>query len=119
MSSLWDDIKKTVKDGVNVAANKTEELSKIGKVKVDIYKLNQSVEKSINQLGMEVYEQLSPGKKAKIDLSASIQELVKTIGGLKESLKQKEEEIEKIKAEADAKKAGGKTDSPVESKARK
>jgi len=106
MPSLWDDIKKTVKEGVAVAAEKTEELRKIGKVKVDTINIRRSLDKGFKDLGTEVYDFLASGKKTAVNQSAKVKELVNVIDGLKESLKQKEEEIELIKQEAAAKKTG-------------
>jgi hypothetical protein len=108
MPSLWDDIKKTVQEGVAVAAEKTDELRKIGKVKVDIINLNRSLDKSYKDLGMAVHEHLSSGKKTAVNQVPKIKELAGAIDGLVESLKQKETEIEQIKQEAADKKAAGK-----------
>ena len=34
MSSLWENIRKSIREGVQIAANKTEEMTRIGKFKV-------------------------------------------------------------------------------------
>ena len=55
MSPLWEDIKKKLKEGVTVAAEKTEEYTKIGKVKVEILNINRNIDKTFTNLGREVY----------------------------------------------------------------
>ena len=99
-SKLWEDIKKTVMDGVSVAAEKTEEYTKIGKVKVEILNINRNIDKVFTDLGREVFHLISKGKKAEISKSNRVNELVNKIKDLKASLKEKESEIEAVKREA-------------------
>jgi hypothetical protein len=107
MPSLWDDIKKKVSEGVAVAAEKTDELRKIGKVKVDIIGTKRSLDTGYKDLGMAVHDFISSGKKGDLKQDAKVKELVAAIDGFVESLVQKEAEIEKIKQEASDKKAAG------------
>ena len=67
-TSIWDDFKKTLLDTVNVAAEKTEELTKIGKLKVDLLNLNRTLDKTYKALGREIYVRISDGKT--IDLNS-------------------------------------------------
>lgn len=119
MPSLWDDIKKTVKEGVAVAAEKTEELRKIGKVKIDIINVKRALDKNYKDLGMAVHEHISSGKKTAVNQSAQVKELVGAIDESLESLKQKEEEIERIKQEAAEKKSGNADSSTPSTKTKK
>jgi hypothetical protein len=107
MPSLWDDIKSKVQKGVAVAADKTEELRKIGKVKVDIINVKRSLDNGYKDLGMAVHEHISSGKKGDVKQEAKIKDLVASIDGFVKSLAEKETEIEKIKQDAAAKKAAG------------
>lgn len=96
---LWEDIKKTVKEGVSIAAEKTEEYTKIGKIKVEILNINRNIDKTFTELGREVYTLITKGKKAELAKNAKVNELMTKIGELKASLKAKEAEIETIKKE--------------------
>ncbi|HEX9933835.1 MAG TPA: hypothetical protein VGB38_01460 [bacterium] len=111
MASLWDDIKKKVQEGVSVAADKTEEFRKIGKIKVDIIGIKRSLESSYKDLGMAVHEHLSSGKKGDLKQVGPVKDLVSAIDGFRENLSQKEAEIERIKKEAAAKKSAESKDS--------
>lgn len=103
MSSLWEDIKKTVMEGVTIATEKTEEYTKIGKVKVEILSVKRNVEKAFAQLGGEVYTLLVDKKVTDVAGNPKVKQLIEKINGLKKSLKAKEKEIEAIKKETSTK----------------
>ena len=102
-STLWEDIKKTVKDGVSVAAEKTEEYTKIGKVKVDVLNIKRNIEKLHEDLGKEVYRLISTGKKTDLASNEKVTGLVQKLDDQQEMLNKKEKEIERIKKEAEKK----------------
>ena len=108
-SSLWQDIKQSVKKGVTTAAEKTEEYTKIGKIKVEILNINRSIDKTCNELGKETFALFEKGKKADVVKNTKINALVKQVKEQKALLKEKEAEIAKIKEEATSKK-----ETPVE-----
>ncbi len=102
--SLWKDIKKTFKEGVTIAAEKTEEYTKIGKIKVEMVNLKKNVDKTFKELGEEVYASIKKGQKSALGQSKKVKDLAAKIDNLKRSLKSKEAEIEIIKKEASLKK---------------
>ncbi len=114
MSPLWEDIKKKLKEGVTVAAEKTEEYTKIGKVKVEILNINRNIDKTFTNLGREVYTLIDKKKGAEISKNKKVVELVAKIKDLKSSLAAKEAEIEAIKQEASSKDREESKSSPVE-----
>jgi len=116
---LWEDIKGKFERGFSAAAEKTEELRKIGKIKVDIIGIKRSLDSRHQELGKETYTLLSADKKAAPGQNAKVKELVAAIDALNASLSQKEKEIEQIKAEAAAKKAAVTADKPAEPPATK
>ena len=113
MSPLWEDIKKKLKEGVTVAAEKTEEYTKIGKVKVEILNINRNIDKTFTNLGREVYTLIDKKKGAEISKNKKVVELVAKIKDLKSSLAAKEAEIEAIKREASSKDREESENSPV------
>ena len=102
-SSLWEDIKKTVKDGVTIAAEKTEEYTKIGKIKVEILNIGRNIDKSFTELGRIVFDHFDRGNKENLSNQQKLLDLIQKIKDQKAVLKKKEAEIEKIKKEAAAK----------------
>jgi hypothetical protein len=97
MPSMWEDLKKTVKEGLTTAAAKTEEYTKIGKAKLDMMNLNKSLNGALQDLGLEVYTQITEGVKVQPAQNPKVKGFVEKINQLKQSIKDKEAEIEAIK----------------------
>ena len=102
-STTWEDIKKKVKGGVAIAADKTEEYAKIGKLKVDIVKINHNLDKAYAGLGRAMHKLLSKSKKVDVTDNAQVKTLITKIDDLNKSVQTKEKEIESIKKESAAK----------------
>ncbi len=115
-ASIWDNIKKSLKDGLSVAAEKTEEYTRIGKLKVDILNIKRSLEKKYSTLGQEVYKLFEKKKQTDVGTSDRIKKIVAEIKQLKADLKAKETEIEKIKKETSQKKKTAEKKPPAPAK---
>lgn len=100
MPNLWDDIAKTIREGVDTVVEKTEELTKIGRIKVDIINIKRNIDKNFSELGGKVYHLIVEEKKTQIAGDSEVKRIVDSIKILEKELKTKESEIEKIKAEA-------------------
>lgn len=97
MTPIWDDLKKSVKDGLSVAAAKTEELTKIGKAKLDLMNLNKSLNAEYHDLGVTVYQQaIEPSKKTATQ-DPKVKDHVGRIEKLLQDVRDKEKEIEEIR----------------------
>ena len=99
MSSLWDDIRKTVKDGIIVMTDRTDEYAKIGRIKVDIAGINHNISKLFSELGGRVYHLYSSGDSQKILNNTEVVNLLERIKTQENKLRQNETEIKKIKKE--------------------
>ena len=100
MASLWEKVKKNLADWYSVAYEKTDELTKIAKKKLEIAGINRTIEKHMLELGGTVYDLITEqGKKQEIAQDEKVVSLVEEIKKLEEQLKLKEEEIESIKRE--------------------
>jgi len=108
MGTFWQDLKSTVKKTVDVAVEKTDEYTKIGKIKVEILSLEKKTDKAFRELGETAYAMLKKSSTAAVGGNPEIQKLAGTIDGLKKSIKSKESEVEKIKKEAAARSAAAK-----------
>ena len=101
MDPLWEKVKKNLVDWYGTAYDKTDELAKIGKKKIEMAGVNRAIEKHMSELGGRVYDLIQAqghrGNKTADD--ETVQRLVDEISELEEQLKQKEEEIEEIKGE--------------------
>ena len=101
MPNLWEDLKDKVKQGFDVAAEKTKEYAKIGELKVEIHNLGRDLDKTHRSLGEEVYAYLKKTKSSPLSEKAQVKKLLKEVDDIKKNIKAKEEEIEKVKKEAE------------------
>jgi len=102
MEKLWDQIKKSVMDGVTTAAEKTEEYTKLGKAKLDTVSVKRKISKNFSELGGIVYEAINSGEGAKVLKTEAVTTLVDTLKELEEDLKAKEADIDDMKKKDDA-----------------
>lgn len=99
MDTLWNRVKKNLVEWYETAYDKTDEMARIGKKKVEITGLNRSIEKHFSEMGGRIYdliaEQGHRGNRTADD--EVVQRHVAEVKELEGQLRQKEEEIEIIK----------------------
>ena len=115
-SSLWEDIKKTVKEGFSTAAEKTEEYTKIGKLKVDILNIKRNIDKTFTDLGRDVYSLSKGAKKSDVTKNEKVIKQINQIDELKAKLKAKEAEIDTIRKESASKENSDSKPEPTNTK---
>lgn len=98
MANLWDDIAKTIREGVDTVVEKAEELTKIGKIKVDILNIKRNVEKKFSELGGRVYHLIAKEKKTGVSNDKEVKELIECVKILEKDLDEKKLELEKVKS---------------------
>jgi len=79
------------------AAGKAEEVTKLGKVKLDIFQIKRDVEKNHTRMGKLVFDLVLGKKEANIEKHAEVLAIVKEIQELEKKKSAKENEYEKIK----------------------
>lgn len=99
MSSLWEDVKNAILDGYVYAADKADELTQIGRAKVEILRINRTIARTMSEIGGRVFDLFEAGSGADIPEDPTIAKAVQSIRGLNEDLKRCELEIERIRAE--------------------
>ncbi len=120
MPSNWENIKKNVKDELSDAANTTKKYFKIGKGKVDVMNINNSMNDTFRELGIAVYNQITEDVKGDIQKNPKINGLIAKVTELKQSIKDEELEIEEIKkGSVPQTKTEEDTDNPHDVKAKK
>lgn len=110
MANLWDDIAKTIKESVDTIVEKTEQLSKIGKIKVDIINIKRNVEKNFTELGGKVYHIIVEEKKTQVATDKKVKEILKSVKQLENDLQEKNRQLEKVKAGQEKSAKPSKTD---------
>ena len=100
METLWDRVKKNLVDWYGTAYEKTDELARVGKKKIEMAGVNRAIEKHLSELGGKVYDLIEvQGKAGVIAKDTDVKRLIDEIKSLEQQLKLKEEEIEAIRAE--------------------
>ncbi len=94
MASLWEKVKNWLEDTTKQVLKETEDLSRKGRLKMQINSLNREIDKKFSYLGGLVYQWVNENK---IDITdEKIKEVITEIKKLEEELKLKEEEYKKI-----------------------
>ncbi len=102
MAPLWDDVKNAIVEGYVYASDKAEEMSQIGRAKVEILKLNRQMARVMGDMGGRVFEMFESGEQAAIPDDESLTGSVEKIHGFREDISKWERDIEQAKAERDA-----------------
>ena len=98
--SLWEKVKKNLVEWYDVAYDKTDELARVGKKRIEMAGINRTIEKHLSELGGRVYE-LIEGQRNQTGIAQDekVAALIEDIKRFEEQLHQKEKEIERIKEE--------------------
>lgn len=107
MSEFWQSVKKNLQTGMQTVSEKTEELSKIGRLKIQIIAVKRDIEKNFTDLGGRVYEMLNSRNKTGIEKDPEIAAIVAVTKELEKKLQQLEDNVESIQSLKRDKKSGG------------
>jgi predicted HicB family RNase H-like nuclease len=99
MASLFDDLTDGIRDGINFVVDKTDEYSKIGKLKLDMVGIKRNIEKLFAELGGRVYEVLKEGESAVLRDDEEVKRMINEIKALEDNLDEKKNEIKSIRDE--------------------
>jgi hypothetical protein len=99
MGSLFEDIRNGIRDGIEFVADKTDEYTKIGKIKVEILSIQRNIEKSFSELGGRVYDLFGQDAKGQIAGDEQVVTLVGALKDLEKKLDDKKDEIKAVKDE--------------------
>ena len=102
MAPLWDDVKNAIVEGYVYASDKAEEVTQIGRAKVEILKLNRQMARLMGDMGGRVFEMFESDEQAAIPDDESLVGSVEKIRGFQKDISKWEKEIEQAKAERDA-----------------
>ncbi len=98
MSLLWDKIKKNLVDSFSIAIDKTEELTSVGRLKLEILQLEHRLDEKYAQLGRYIYRKMAESPEDILS-DSQLTELRKEVKELEAQLNEKEKELCRIKAE--------------------
>lgn len=99
MAPLWEDVKNAIVEGYVYASDKAEEMTHIGRAKMEIMKLNRQIARTMTDIGGRVYDMFDSGEGEAAGKDDKITEAVERIRGYRREIEKWEKEIEKAKAE--------------------
>ncbi len=98
MSVFWDKIRKNIVDGLSEAMDKTEELTSVGRKKLEILQIEHRLDEKFAQIGRYVY-QVAPQAGEDVASDEKLDGLRRDIGTLETELQKKEKELVRIREE--------------------
>ncbi len=105
---LWEQVKGNLVEWYTVAADKTEELAKIGVRRYDKFGISRDIERQFTELGSLVFNRINEGQQ-ELAGDPALLAIVERIRSLEADLQVKEEEIEDIRQDH-RQRAAAKTD---------
>lgn len=94
-----DDLSNVLKRGITTIARKTDEYTKIGKIKVDIIGIKRDIDKKFNELGAKTYQLIVEQNNPKVAANEEVQKLIEDVKSLNKQLQDKKEELERVREE--------------------
>ena len=101
MTNRFDDVKKNLKEWGSIAVDKAEELTKVGRLKIDILSLNREIEKNFVELGGKVYELIYKEDQGRIKSNDEVKKIIQRIASFEESRERKIKKIGDLGSEED------------------
>ncbi len=96
MEKFWDRIKQNLNAGMKTVSRKTEELTRIGKLKLEIVAVKRDIEKAFIELGGRLYHRIDQDGKYDTKDDPDILSLVEKIRGYEDKLESLEKKIKDI-----------------------
>jgi len=97
--SFWDDLVNMFKKGVSTVAKKTDEYTRIGKIKVDIIGIKRDIDKKFNELGGKTYQLIVEQNDTKVATNEAVKLIIDDVKNLNQKLEEKKEELERVREE--------------------
>lgn len=115
MAQKWEDIKTKIEKFATNAADKAseitkeaaeraEQLTKHGKIKLDIYQLEKSRDKEYQKLGKVIFEKITSGELTDLNEHDDIQKITKQVNKINADIKIEDEKLNHLKQEKEEKK---------------
>ncbi|MCI0495042.1 hypothetical protein L0Z72_08530 [candidate division KSB1 bacterium] len=94
-----DDLAKLFKKGITVVAKKTDEYTKIGKIKVEIIGIKRDIEKRFSELGGRTFQLIAEENNTKVAANEEVKSIIEAIKQLNEKLGLKKAELDQVRLE--------------------
>ncbi|MDH5186991.1 MAG: hypothetical protein ACETVX_04265 [bacterium] len=92
MKTFWDDVKIWLGDATKTAIKEAEDLTRKGRLKMEMLALSRRIEKKMAELGGFVYHRLSRGEVAELANNDTVKDYLKVIRKLELEMKRKKKQ---------------------------
>jgi len=97
MDTMWDRVKKGLRDGAAMSVEKIEEYTKVGKLKIEELSAKRKIERTFMDLGERTFDLIDSGKDgASIVADLTVQKAIENVKKLREELIDVEKKIKEI-----------------------
>ena len=95
--ALWGKIKSGISKNMQYAGNKTVEMTKVGRIKIDVLALKKEIEEKLVELGGRVYHISIENKAIDLNSDKKILQIIEQIKELEVELKNYDIALDEIK----------------------
>lgn len=97
MDTMWDKVKKGLRDGAAMSIEKIEEYTKVGKLKIEELSAKRKIERTFMDIGERTFDLIDSGKDGStIAADLTIQKAIENVKKLREELIDIEKKIKDI-----------------------
>lgn len=96
VEKFFDDVVKTVKVGFDKVVAKTDQLTHMGRLKMDIMSINRDIEKKYTELGTRVFLLIAKGNNTSVNEDIQVKGFIGKIEELEERLALKKDEYDHV-----------------------
>ena len=100
MDTMWEKIKKGIRDGAALSMEKIEEYTKIGKLKVEEIAAKRKIERNFVDIGERAFDLIEEGKGAEISDDLTVKKAVENINALREEIAELDRKMKEINENA-------------------
>jgi hypothetical protein len=100
MDTMWEKIKKGIKEGAVYSMEKIEEYSKIGKLKVEEIAAKRKITRNFIDIGERTFDLIQSDKGGEVDGDLAIKTSMENIRALREEIDEIERKIREIQDRA-------------------
>jgi hypothetical protein len=113
IDSVWEKIKRGLKDGAALSMEKIEEYTKIGKLKIEELAAKRKIERNYMDIGEQAFDLIEAGKGSEIAGDLTVKKAIENIISLKKDIAEIARKIEQISEESKKAKARSESDEEV------
>lgn len=97
MDTMWDKIKKSLKDGASLSMEKIEEYTKLGKLKIEELSAKRKIERNFMDMGERTFDLVEAGKDGSaISTDLVIKKSIESVKALRDELIEIEKKMKEV-----------------------